>query len=91
MTFPGEQVSNRETKTALRNGWTITRPEVGALLTEIIERDYAGLRACARAWKISAAYISDVNNGRRDPGPAILGKLGLTKVVAVSYRAARKP
>lgn len=36
------------------------------------------LRALARRWKLSAAYLSDVKNGRRAPGPSILKHLGYT-------------
>lgn len=30
---------------------------------------------------VSAAYVSDVLNGRQDPGPALLTALGLRRVV----------
>lgn len=87
--IPSAYTHNAGTKGELRAGNEISREEVGALLAEIIDRDYESLRACARKWKVSAAYLADVNSFRRDPGPAILNKLGLTKVVTVSYRAAR--
>lgn len=42
----------------------------------------------ARGWaiqnKVSAPYVSDVLRGRREPGDAILGPLGLERVI--SYR-----
>lgn len=44
------------------------------------------LRAAAKRWKISPAYLSDVLNGRRNPGPAILKPLGYVRVVEVKYQ-----
>jgi DNA-binding transcriptional regulator YdaS (Cro superfamily) len=38
----------------------------------------------ARKHNISPAYVNDVINGRREPGPAILEALGIERVV--SYR-----
>lgn len=44
--------------------------------------DLAGsMREYARSVGISAAYVSDVMRGNRDPGPAILHDLGLSKHV----------
>ncbi len=45
------------------------------------------LRAYARDLNVSAAYLSDVYRGRRDPGPALLEKLGLERkvVTTVTY------
>jgi DNA-binding transcriptional regulator YdaS (Cro superfamily) len=40
--------------------------------------------AWARSHNLSPAYVSDVINGRREPGPAILEALGIERVV--SYR-----
>jgi DNA-binding transcriptional regulator YdaS (Cro superfamily) len=40
--------------------------------------------AWARSHGISPAYVSDVINGRREPGPAILDALGIERVV--TYR-----
>lgn len=39
-------------------------------------------KAWADANRIAPAYVSDVLNRRREPGPAILRALGLTKTVA---------
>lgn len=39
------------------------------------------MRALARAWKVSPAYLSDVINGKREPGPAILKALGLRRLM----------
>lgn len=38
-------------------------------------------KAWAQAIGVSEAYLSDVLNGRRDPGESILGPLGLRKEV----------
>lgn len=35
----------------------------------------------AREHKISPAYISDVLNGRKEPGEKILGALGLVRII----------
>ena len=51
--------------------------------------DQGGLRKAARAWGVSPAYLSDVLNGRRAPGPAILKPLGYKKVVTVAYQPIR--
>ena len=38
-------------------------------------------KALAAEMQCSAAYLSDVLNGRRDPGPKILEYLGLERVL----------
>jgi DNA-binding transcriptional regulator YdaS (Cro superfamily) len=40
-----------------------------------------GQQAWAERHGLSASYVSDVLNGRRDPGESILRALGLAKVV----------
>jgi DNA-binding transcriptional regulator YdaS (Cro superfamily) len=40
-----------------------------------------GQQAWAARHGLSASYVSDVLNGRRDPGESILRALGLAKVV----------
>ena len=46
------------------------------------EQDRAGsLTALAKDVGVSLSYLSDVCNGRRDPGPVILKYLGLRKRV----------
>ena len=44
------------------------------------------LRQAAKKWKVSPAYLSDVLNARRNPGPAILRPLGYERRVEVTYR-----
>jgi transcriptional regulator with XRE-family HTH domain len=51
------------------------------------EAQKLSLRQYARTLNISAAYLSDVYRGRRDPGPALLEHLGLERkvVTTVTY------
>lgn len=65
----------------------MTEDEVRDLLCEQIQ-EAGGVTALAVKWVCSPAYISDVMNGRRSPGPRILGPLGLQRVVTVAYRPA---
>jgi DNA-binding transcriptional regulator YdaS (Cro superfamily) len=46
------------------------------------------LRALAKEWGISPAYLSDAVNGSRGLGPAILNCLNLRRVVHVDYQPA---
>lgn len=52
--------------------------EVVKLLGREIEKA-GSLRELSRRWSVSAPYLSDVINGNRSPGPAILKHLGLRK------------
>lgn len=45
-------------------------------------------RALAKELGVSEPYLSDVINGRRDPGPKILKALGLERIV--DYRTVKK-
>ena len=63
----------------------MTTDDVRDLLKRACER--AGTQgAWAKAHEVSAAYVSDVLLGRRDPGPAICEALGLEAVPATTYR-----
>ena len=64
----------------------MTHADVVKLIQAKIEKA-GSLRKQALRWKISAPYLSDVMLGRRQPGPAILRRLGLTvrKVVTRTY------
>lgn len=53
-------------------------------------RQHDSMRDAARAWKVSAAYLGDVLNGKREPGPKILKRLGMVKVVTVRYAWGRR-
>lgn len=50
------------------------------------------LRAYAHKLKVSAAYLSDVYNGKRDPGKKLLKPLGLEAVrtKTIEYRTVGK-
>lgn len=54
-----------------------------ALLKTKLKR--VSLRELARTIGCSPPYLSDVMNGKRDPGPLILRYLGLRKVVSVRW------
>jgi transcriptional regulator with XRE-family HTH domain len=51
------------------------------------EAQKLSLRQYARTLNVSAAYLSDVYRGRRDPGPTLLEHLGLERkvVTTVTY------
>jgi hypothetical protein len=52
---------------------------------ETMVNSFGSLRAMAKAWGISPSYLCDFLNGRRGPGGAILGRLGLVPQVTVLY------
>jgi hypothetical protein len=56
---------------------TITKADVLARIEDAILRAGTAQRL-AEEWEVSAAYISDVRAGKREPGPKILERLGLT-------------
>lgn len=56
----------------------ITQAELIALLRE---QAHPGQNKWAKAHDIAASYLSDVLNGRRDPGKSILAALGYERVV----------
>lgn len=63
----------------------MTELEVRRLLRKACE--YAGSQnEWAELYGISAAYVSDVIRGRRNPGEAILNALGLVKVVSYEIK-----
>lgn len=62
----------------------LTAAEVSALLSKQIEEAGSQARWCVEN-QVSTAYLSDVLNGRREPGRKILDVLGLESVVY--YRA----
>lgn len=64
----------------------MTADEVRAVVSRMAMRA-GSLRALARSWGVSAAYLSDILAGNRTPGPSVLRHLGLTRTVRVEYRA----
>jgi hypothetical protein len=67
----------------------MTREQVVKTIRQNIEAT-GSLREQARLWGISAAYLSDIMNGRRNPGKKILSKLGLEPIVKVTRTFAAK-
>lgn len=63
------------------------RAEVRGVLRNAIA-DAGSLRAFARQHGISAAYVSDVMNWKREPGPKVLGALGLKQLRFTTRRYA---
>lgn len=57
---------------------------------KILEKRRAGrtLAELARELEVSPAYLSDVLNGNREPGPKILDALGIERVVSYRQRKA---
>ncbi len=51
------------------------------LITLLREQAHPNQGAWAQAHKVAASYLSDVLNGRRDPGKSILAALGYERVV----------
>lgn len=51
------------------------------VMVRLAANDAGGIRALARRWDLSAAYISDVIRGKRAPGQSILDHLGVIRVV----------
>lgn len=45
-------------------------------------------KAFAQQHGLSGAYLSEVVRGTRDPGPAVLGALGMEKVIGYRRRSA---
>lgn len=56
------------------------REQVEALVVKA-----GSMRALAREWEMSPAYLGDFLNGRRAPGPQILKPLGLVQETTIRY------
>ena len=63
----------------------MSRFQVLAHIGKRIEKA-GSLRAWARLIGVTPAYVSDVTNGRRDPGPKILAALKIEKVPQEAQR-----
>jgi hypothetical protein len=66
----------------------VTEADVRARVAAEVQRAGSQL-ALAREWGCDKSYLCDVVNGRRAPGPLVLGPLGLVRVVVVSYEPAK--
>jgi hypothetical protein len=64
-----------------------SKPDPIAILATQIEA--SSLRKTAKRHGISAAYLSDIMNGKRNPGEKILSSLGMRRVVrrTIEYAA----
>lgn len=65
-------------------GNMMTESDVAQIVEREIERA-GGVRALSREWGVSPCMISDLRNGRRGPGPKVLKKLGMKKVLRVEF------
>lgn len=66
-------------------GETMNEDEMHALFMETL-RKAGGVRALARLWGLSAAHVSDMARGNRRVSESVLTRLGLERVVSVTYR-----
>lgn len=62
----------------------MTEAEVIDLIRAKVKAD-GSMRAYARETGVAVSYVSDLLNGRRAPGPKILGPLGLVREKVVRY------
>lgn len=63
----------------------MTEADVVAMVRSRVA-EAGSMREYARRTGVTVAYVSDLLNGRRAPGPKILGPLGLERVETVEYR-----
>jgi len=64
--------------------------DVIEILRDDITASIDGQAAWARTHGVSPAYVNDVLNGRRDPGPKILAAIGFEKVVTYRPKEGKK-
>lgn len=62
----------------------MTEEDIVADLRQRVEAA-GSMRELARQYGVSVSYVSDCLNGRRAPGPGILGPMGYRRVVQVIY------
>jgi len=75
----------REAARAWNQRWGgMTEDQVIATIRVFMDRA-GSLRSLAKAWAVSPSHLSDVMNGRRAPGDAILRHLGLSRRTIVTY------
>lgn len=58
----------------------MTENDVRERIKELVSKE--GCRGLAARLGISPAYVSDVTNGRRAPGPPFLKAIGVHKIVS---------
>jgi len=66
------------------NGGAMTELEIRKQIAGYVQAA-GSLRNLAAIWKVSPAYLSDVLNGRRAPGPKVLDPIGYKRVKVVTY------
>lgn len=74
----------------INNYTTVDKSEVLAALSESVTAG-GSQRSWCKTHGISPPYLSDVLNGRRDPGPKILDVLGLEPVTLYRPKTESKP
>jgi hypothetical protein len=84
--FAAEHDAKRE-RCACDDSEVLGRAEVRGVLRNAIT-DAGSLRAFARQHGISAAYVSDVMNWKREPGPKVLRALCLKQLRITTLRYA---
>jgi hypothetical protein len=67
----------------------MTETFMRAIIAREVER-IGSMRSAAKEWGVSVSYVCDVLQGRRAPGPAILGPLGYERLVVTTYRRIAK-
>ena len=87
--MPEMSVGARVAEQIIGAGGSISARLVRELLREIIRCEHPSLRAAARAWGVSPAYVSNAIRGGT-VGPKLLCHLGLERRVVIRYCAPRK-
>lgn len=61
----------------------MAKPLTQSQVIELLRKRQGGRPAArlAQELKISAAYLSEILNGTREPGPSVLDKIGLHRIV----------
>jgi len=64
-----------------RKGQAVT---IRARINEL-QAAHGGLRPMSRAMSIDPGHLVRIKNGSKEPGPKVLTKLGLRKIVSYEY------
>lgn len=67
----------------------LTEDDIAAIVRDRIA-DAGGVRKLAEKLGVSPSYVCDLKEGRRLPGPKILGHLGIECVRTVAYYRVRR-
>ncbi len=63
----------------------MTHLEVVKLVRDEVHR-VGTIKSLAEKWHVTSAYVNHVLHYRCQPGPKILDRLGLEKVITIDYR-----